>query len=235
MPWSRWALLRDTGRRIHSPPEAKTGSVIFCHVDGTGVAHWQMARMVLAGPDGEINWDRLPHTAVYRGHAEDVLTPSSNAGATMHAYGVKAPHRAFGTDAEGQPRVGAVGSAAQHHAGSGRRAGSRWGWSIVAARRNRARRFLPRAWLSVMPARKLCRSWWHPASRCFSAAVRNGFLPAGMEGRHGKGERQDGRNLVQEAEAAGYRVVYTREEMFALPGRRREGAWNFCLGRHLQR
>jgi alkaline phosphatase len=43
------------------------------------------------------------------------------------------------------------------------------------------------------------------------------FLPAGMEGWHGKGERQDGRNLVQEAEAAGYRVVYTREEMFALP------------------
>ena len=84
------------------PPEAKTGSVIFYHVDGTGIAHWQMARMVLAGPDGEINWDRLPHTAVYRGHAEDVLTPSSNAGATMHAYGVKAPHRAFGTDAEGQ-------------------------------------------------------------------------------------------------------------------------------------
>ena len=43
------------------------------------------------------------------------------------------------------------------------------------------------------------------------------FLPAGLEGRHGKGERTDGRNLVQEAEAAGYRVVYTREEMFALP------------------
>ena len=88
-----------------SDAPAKTGNVIFYHVDGTGIAHWQMARFLLAGPDGDINWDRLPHVAVYRGHAEDVLTPSSNAGATMHAYGVKAPHAAYGTDAQGEVTV----------------------------------------------------------------------------------------------------------------------------------
>jgi alkaline phosphatase len=43
------------------------------------------------------------------------------------------------------------------------------------------------------------------------------FLPQGVMGRHGAGERTDGRNLVEEAEAAGYRVVYSREEMLALP------------------
>jgi len=43
------------------------------------------------------------------------------------------------------------------------------------------------------------------------------FLPEGVQGRHGPGKRTDGRNLVEEAKAAGYKVVFTREELAALP------------------
>jgi alkaline phosphatase len=43
------------------------------------------------------------------------------------------------------------------------------------------------------------------------------FLPEGTQGRHGAGKRKDGRNLVEEAKAAGYKVVLTREELAALP------------------
>ena len=44
------------------------GNVIFVHVDGVGVANWQALRFLTVGPDGHIEWDKLPHIAVYRGH-----------------------------------------------------------------------------------------------------------------------------------------------------------------------
>ena len=46
----------------------EAGNVIFFHPDGSGVNHWGAARMHIAGPDGEINWDRLPAIGVYTGH-----------------------------------------------------------------------------------------------------------------------------------------------------------------------
>ncbi len=42
------------------------------------------------------------------------------------------------------------------------------------------------------------------------------LLPAGTEGRHGPGEREDGENLIERAEELGYTVVYDREELLAL-------------------
>jgi alkaline phosphatase len=190
--------------------------VIFYHVDGTGIAHWQMARMLLTGPDGEIHWDRLPHTAVYRGHAEDVLTPSSNAGATMHAYGVKAPHRAFGTDAEGQPPLAPSGQRRSIMQEAQAR-----GIAVGLVNSGSATEPGTAVFVTSVDARdageEIVSQVVASGAEVLFSGGEKWFLPAGMEGRHGKGERQDGRNLVQEAEAAGYRVVYTREEMFALP------------------
>ncbi|MGL4609510.1 MAG: alkaline phosphatase, partial [Trueperaceae bacterium] len=43
------------------------------------------------------------------------------------------------------------------------------------------------------------------------------LLPEGTEGRFGEGARTDGRNLIEEATIAGYTVVYTKDELVALP------------------
>ncbi|MGH8105359.1 MAG: alkaline phosphatase, partial [Arenimonas sp.] len=43
------------------------------------------------------------------------------------------------------------------------------------------------------------------------------YLPVGAKGRHGPGVRKDGRNLIKEAKAAGYTIVYTANELAALP------------------
>jgi alkaline phosphatase len=43
------------------------------------------------------------------------------------------------------------------------------------------------------------------------------FLPQGVKGRHGEGVREDGRDLLAEARAAGYHVVFTRDELLATP------------------
>lgn len=195
----------------------KTGSVIFFHIDGAGAAHWQMARMLIDGPDGEIHWDRIPHIAVYRGHQEDTLATSSNAAATAHAYGVKVPYDAYGTDGvSDQPPV----------APNGKRR------SIMQEAQARG----------VAVGLVNTGGVTEPGTACFVASVHERdeghqiaaqvaasgvdvilmggeewFLPEGSRGRHGVGRRKDGRNLIEEAQSAGYKVVFTREELAALP------------------
>ena len=53
---------------------------IFYHPDGTSMGHWDAARILYYGPDGSLNWDRLPQMAAYRGHLTDSLSSSSNGG-----------------------------------------------------------------------------------------------------------------------------------------------------------
>jgi alkaline phosphatase len=44
------------------------------------------------------------------------------------------------------------------------------------------------------------------------------LLPAGVAGRHGaEGIRKDGKNLIQLADSLGYTIVYTRDELVAVP------------------
>ncbi|WP_369257804.1 alkaline phosphatase [Geodermatophilus amargosae] len=84
-----------------SPPE--TGNMIFIHPDGSDAALWELSRIYWYGPDSVSNWDQLPAAAPYRGHAADILTNSSNGGATTHAFGFKvdAPD-SFGTDSSAE-------------------------------------------------------------------------------------------------------------------------------------
>lgn len=81
--------------------ENGVGNVIFIHPDGTGLNHWNAARMYWEGPDDFLEWDKLPEMAVYRGHMTDRLTATSNGGATTHAFGYKVQGPgSFGQDAE---------------------------------------------------------------------------------------------------------------------------------------
>ena len=77
----------------------ETGNMIFIHPDGSDAALWELARIYWYGPDAVGNWDQLDVAVPYRGHASDILTTSSNGGATTHAFGFKtdAPD-SFGTD-----------------------------------------------------------------------------------------------------------------------------------------
>jgi alkaline phosphatase len=78
------------------------GNVIFLHPDGTGLNHWTAARIYWKGPDGLLNWDRLPQMAAYRGHMLETLTGTSNGGATVHAFGYKVEGLgSFGKDGNG--------------------------------------------------------------------------------------------------------------------------------------
>ncbi|MEI8294552.1 MAG: alkaline phosphatase [bacterium] len=194
--------------------QADANNVIFIHPDGAGVSNWQAARFYWAGPDAELNWDRIPQIAVYRGHMADSLSATSNGGATSHAYGIKVPSAAFGTDGKSGSRPkaanGETGSLMHEAMRRGVRTGLVNSGSII-----------------------------EPGTACFVAStahrddyeqiteqvVESGvdvilsggeewFLPPSQAGRHVKaGRRTDGRDLIEEARKKGYTVVFNRTEL----------------------
>lgn len=198
-------------------PDKKTGSVIFFHIDGAGMAHWQMARMLISGPDGEINWDKLPHIAVYRGHQEDTLTTSSNAAATAHAYGVKVPYAAFGTDGHSDQRP----IAANGQRRSIMQEAKARGLAVGVVNSGSAVEPGTACFLTAVHERAddadIVAQQLESGADIILMAGEEWYLPEGTKGRHGEGKRKDGRNLVEEAKAAGYKAVFTREELDALP------------------
>lgn len=197
-----------------TPPAA--GNVIFLHPDGTGLGHWSIARLVTVGQDGQSHWDRLERLAVYRPHQKGWISTTSHAGATTHAYGRKVHPDSYGLDRDqpltalsGKPltlmqearaaglRVGVVNTGHIAEPGTGvflASSKSRGDYTGIAA--------------TIVAS---------GADLIFCAGEKY-LLPKGVMGTHGEeGVRADGRNLLEEARKAGYRVILTREELLALP------------------
>lgn len=188
---------------------AAGGNVIFFHPDGTGVNHWTAARMAIVGPDGELNWDRLPGIGVYTGHMADRLTGTSNGGATVHAYGVKVAANSFGQNG-GEPL--ASPSLAREALDAGKAVALVQSGAIIEPG--------TAAFVASVPERddydQIAQQVIESGAQVILAGGERYMLPAGTQGRHGEGAREDGVNLVERAKALGYTVVYTREELLAL-------------------
>jgi len=191
-----------------------TGNVIFLHPDGTGVNHWLAARMATVGPDGTLNWDRLPGLGVYTGHMSDRLTSTSHGGATVHAYGVKVVADSFGMNGS-DPLTAASGKAmsiAEEAMAAGKAVGLIQTGHIAEPG--------TAAFVASVPSRRMrdeiAAQVIDSGAQVIMAGGEEHLLPKDMEGRHGPGGREDGQNLIEAAEAAGYTVVYDAAELAAL-------------------
>ncbi len=205
-----------------------TGSVVFLHPDGTGPNHWQAMRSYWYGPDEVAFWDGLPEKAVYRGHMADGLAGTSNGGATTHAFGYKVQGEgSFGQDGE------RVIDSLSGFQGSVMRQAQYAGYPVGVVNDGTATEPGTGAFLAEVDDREDHESI---ALEMLEGRTANGpgetspdpdpqvmlgggerwFLPEGEAGYHGPGSRTDGRNLIEEAEAKGYRVVRTRAEFEAL-------------------
>jgi len=192
-----------------------TGSVVFVHPDGSGVAHWGAARMWRAGPDGRLHWDRVEHLGVYRGHLRDALASTSHGGGTVHAYGVKVPADSFGMDGR-QPLVALSGkpmSVMQEALAAGKAAGIVNSGNLNEPGTGVFLASVPRRDASEDILRQIVRS----GAQVILGGGEMWLLPKGARGRHGEGARMDGLDLVAEARSNGYAVVYTRAELAGLP------------------
>lgn len=190
-------------------------SVVFFHPDGMGVNTWAAVRVATVGPDGRLNWDRLTYSAVYLGHMKDALAATSHGGATVHAFGVKVAHDSYGMDGSAPlvARSGAPVSILMEAKAGGRAVGIVNSGTItepgtgvfvasVADRYDHA---------------EIVRQILEAAPPVILGGGERYFLPRGVTGRHGVGTREDRVDMVARARALGYTVVYTRNELRALP------------------
>lgn len=193
----------------------RPNSVIFIHPDGTGLAHWGLARVRWAGPDANLAWDTLPEIGIYRPHVRDCLAPESHSGGTIHAYGVKVPQDSFGMDGSEIPL-----SAAGTRESVMRRA-MREGRSVGLVNSGHMAEPGTACMLASVPSRSQTEQIVAQLVDARPQVLLGGgeahFLPKGTKGRFAEGARTDGRNLVEEARAGGYTVVFTREELAAVP------------------
>ena len=205
------ALLAVASQIFAAPPQA--GNVILVHPDGSSLAAWNAFRIATVGPDGRTNWDRLPAVALYRSHFADGLSPTSHGGGTVHAWGVKVVADSYGMDGD-KPIVARSGADAPLLV-EAKRAGLAVG--IVQTGQ------IAEPGTGVFLASSLKRADYAGIAAkivasdadVILAAGERYLLPKGAQGRHGAGDRVDGRDLVAEARAAGYAVVFTREELAA--------------------
>jgi alkaline phosphatase len=197
-------------------PSLPAGDVIFLHPDGASISAWMGLRFLDAGPEGRINWDRLPHVAVYDGRMTDALTSSSNGGATVHAYGTRVPVVSYGragADAAVIALSGAPLSLAKEALAAGKWVGVVNSASVTEPGTG--------AFLASVASRDddpgIALQIRQSGAQVILGGGETWFLPKEATGRHGPGSREDKRDLVAELRAEGYTVVFTRDELKALP------------------
>lgn len=216
-------FIPDTTMSDHNSTTPNNNSVIFIHPDGTTPSHYALARYETAGPDGRINWDQMDSAGSYLSHIKDQLTATSNAGAVVHAYGVKPQADSYGLDEEGNPIASLSAQEGLTDEGT----------TIMeeAIAAGKATAVINSGFIA------------EPGTGVFLADVENrnqteeitaevlesgvdvilgggetDYLPEGTTGFFSEeGTRTDGRNLIKEAEEMGYTVIYTREQLHNLP------------------
>ena len=186
------------------------GNVIFFHPDGMSLAHWDLGRIITEGPDGLSSWDKMPNMAIYKPHLKNNLTASSNAGATIHAYGVKVGYESFGKDngktlkkpsllKEAQKKgfnTGLVQSGVLTEPGT----------AVFATQSDSRRDFLG-----------ITEQLIDSNINILLGGGEKYLLPKGVKGQFGLGMRTDKKNLIEQAKKQGYLVIYTLKELKNIP------------------
>ncbi|MEM6518383.1 MAG: alkaline phosphatase [Cyanobacteria bacterium P01_C01_bin.70] len=210
----------DLAPRQAPEPTADTGNVIFIHPDGTSPSHYAAARFATEGTDGRLNWDQMSHAGVYLGHIDDRLVSTSNAGAVVHAYGVKPFAGSYGFDApieEGGEEIVSLSGKPITIMQEAQAAGKAIG--IINSG------FIAEPGTGVFLAdvdnrgetEEITAEILESGAEVILGAGETDYLPVGTVGVFGEeGTREDGRNLIEEAAAMGYTVVFTREELMAV-------------------
>lgn len=207
------AMVRSTPAAEQRP--APSSAILF-NVDGASAIHWTAARLALVGPDGNLNWDALPAMADYRNHIRGMLSGNSNSGATAHAFGVKVTLSSYGSEA-GAPLVALSGksmSLAQEAQAAGKAIGLINTGDLTEAATGT---FYGRSKLPIDRA-LVAQQMLEGRPDLILAGGEVWLLPETETGRHGeRGLRKDGVNLIARAKTLGYTVVFTAEELKAVP------------------
>ncbi len=198
-----------------SKQKTETGNVIFIHPDGSSLASWNAIRLLYYGPDSELNWDKLSHIGLYQGHTSNTLTSSSEAGATIHAYGVKVELLSYGMDGSKAltSRSGKNMSIMQEAMVMGIRTGIINSGTIVEPGTG----VFAASDLSRANEEAITKKIIDSGCDLIFSGGEEVMLPEGMKGRFGTGKRKDGLNIINYAKEKGYYIVFEKEELKSVP------------------
>ena len=186
---------------------AKTArSVILLIGDGMGEAHRTAARLYSVGRDGQLAMDTLPVAGMARTWSTESVVTDSAAAGTALATGVKTYNKAIAVDPDGKPVPTVLEKAKE--------AGKSTGLVTNV--------WLPHATPASFAAHNADRDDYlgitldmfdHNVDVLLGGGE-DYFLPKGTAGCFpDDGDRTDGRNLVEEAVAKGYRHVCTEADL----------------------
>lgn len=201
--------LAESETRTRSPAPA-VKNIIFFIGDGMGSAQRWLGAVMAYGPEGTLAMDQMEVRGVMTTYSSDSLVTDSAAAATSMASGIKAYNRAIGVDLEEEPVETIVEAAERHGLATG---------LVTTVYINHA---TPAAFAAHVPDRG---QYNEIAAQMLEAGVdvllgggARYFLPEAEGGR-----REDGRNLIEEAQKVGYQVVQDVNELLAVqPARQRQ-------------
>ena len=194
---------------------AQTGSVIFIHPDGSGIGMWGALRLIQVGPDSMLNWDKMEHMGIYRGHLSNSASSSSNGGGTSHAYGIKANYDSYGNNPN-KPFKSLSGKEYSIMTEA-----QKQGMSVAIINSGHICEPGTGVYLANTVSRSLEDDISAQIIDSGADIIFSGgevmLLPEGEMGFHGEyGIRKDKRNLLQEAKKLGYKVILSRDELHNL-------------------
>jgi alkaline phosphatase len=210
-----WLVAAMLGVLAAAPAWARGGSAVFLHPDGMGANTWAGVRLATVGPDGRLAWDGLERTGVYVGPLLDQVSATSNGGGTSHAWGVRSDAGGFGT-VGGAPIMASASGADAPLMVEARRAGKKIGIVSSASVTDAGTGTQLTVAVSRRDHEAIAAGMLASRPDVLMGGGEQWFLPLGVAGVHGPGRRSDGRNLIEEARAQGYRIVRTRAEFAGL-------------------
>lgn len=191
------------------PERQPVHGIILFIGDGMGPNQRLGAQWLSVGQDGKLFMDLLPVQGWQETAAANRAVTDSAAAATALATGVKANYRAIGMDSD----YNAVPTILE--------LAKREGWSVGLVTTVQMAHATPAGFAAHVKDRS---SMTEIASQILANEVdvllgggEDDFLPRGTKGCYpGSGNRDDGRNLIEEAVAVGYMYVCTLQDFLAI-------------------
>lgn len=202
--------------QLFAQADYPTGNVIFIHPDGTGLSTWNATRILFEGPDGILNWDKIPNVGFYRSHMENSLTSSSHSGATVHAYGVKVKQDSYGMN--GTEPVTSLSGKNKSIMQEAMEAGIRVGLVNTGSVVEPGSAVFVASTESRKNNEEITKQVIESGADVIFCGGEEWMLPKGVKGVHTEeGRRTDGINLIEEAQELGYVVIYDKDQLAELP------------------
>ncbi len=190
---------------VRSFVDPRPHGIILFVVEGLGVEMLQAGRLYAAESGSKLVIEQLPHTGLASVHSSDNLVPDSAASATALSTGVKTPNGSIGIDSQDK-RLNNLLYTAQRR---GRATGLISNSDLTCPGAAAFYSHVPHAQMRQQIAEQAL------DSAHIDIVLGGGadfFLPV----HDGTGYRDDGRDLVKEAEKKGYAVVRTADALEGL-------------------